>query len=265
MSIHQQSAANLYIPLKGATNFRDAGGHLTLRGGRMRLGMLYRSDALNALRKSDLAALSHLNIGQVVDLRTLGEQVARPDRLPGGVEYHFMPITLAWQDPFEVQRKLFSGNVAPGEFETDLSRSYGVVATLYCADFSRIFRLLLQPGSTSMLIHCTGGKDRTGMAVALIQSALGVPRETIFEGYLYSHPRRERTLWLLTTLIWGMSLLRTPPPRVRPLLEARRAYLQSFFDSIERQFGSVQAYLLQGLGLTQHELELLNEKMIEAA
>jgi len=264
MNTNQPSARNHYISLKGATNFRDAGGHLTASGGRTRMGMLYRSDALNALRKSDLAAMTRLNIRQVVDLRTVGEQEARPDRLPRGVEYHFFPITLAWQDPFEVQKKLVSGDVAPGEFEADLSRSYDEVVSRYITDFCSIFRLLLQPGASSTLIHCTGGKDRTGMAVALIQSALGVPREAIYQGYLYSHPRRDRTLWGLMALIWVASRLRTPPARVRPLLEARRPYLQSFFDSIDRQYGSVPAYLYQGLGLTPAELGLLNEKMVEA-
>jgi protein-tyrosine phosphatase len=251
-----------YIRLKGATNFRDAGGHLTNSGGRMRTGLLYRSDALNSLTKSDLAVLARLNLGQVVDLRTVGEQEARPDRLPRGVEYHFMPITLAWQNPFEVTKKLIAGRVAPGEFEADLSRSYGEVVTRYTGDFRRIFHLLLQPNAAPTLIHCTGGKDRTGMAVALIQSALGVDRETIFDGYLYSHPRRTSTLRRLTILIWAASLLRTPPSRVKPLLEARRSYLQVFFDSIDLQFGSLQGYLQQGLGLSSAELQQLQDRLV---
>ena len=230
----------------------------------MRSGLLYRSDALNRLTKSDLSLLARLKLGGVVDLRTVGEKEAHPDRLPLGVAYHFIPITLAWANPFEVQKKLFSGQVLPGEFEADLSQSYREVAARYSADFSRIFRLLLLPDSTPMLIHCTGGKDRTGMTVALVQSALGVPRDTIFNGYLYSHPRRNNTLRWLMLLIWVVSRLRTPPARVRPLLEARRLYLQSFFDSIETQFGTLQDYLEHGLGLSGLDLQQLQAKMVEA-
>ena len=67
------SDPDFYIQLQGATNFRDAGGHLTCSGGRMRSGLLYRSDALNRLTKSDLSLLARLKLGGVVDLRTVGE------------------------------------------------------------------------------------------------------------------------------------------------------------------------------------------------
>ena len=65
-------------------------------------------------------------------------------------------------------------------------------------------------------------------------------------------------------LIWVVSRLRTPPARVRPLLEARRLYLQSFFDSIETQFGTLQDYLEHGLGLSGLDLQQLQAKMVEA-
>ncbi len=230
----------------------------------MRLAQLFRSDALNQLSASDLVTVSRLGIRQVIDLRSQPEQQHDPDRLPPQVTCHFLPITLVWQDPFVVQKKLLSGDVRPGEFASDLVRGYSETPAAYAGVFAQIFRLLIQPDGLPALIHCTGGKDRTGMAMALIQSALRVPRQAIFDDYLTSNLRRELFIWRWTTLIWFASRLRTPPSRFRPLLETRRLYLQSFFENIEHRYGSVDAYLRQGLGLKSSELEILQEKLLEA-
>jgi protein-tyrosine phosphatase len=254
-----------FFPLNGASNFRDAGGCQAAGGRRMRLGQLFRSDALNKLSASDLAALSRLDIRQVIDLRSQPEQEHDPDRLPPQATYHFLPITLVWQAPFVLQKKLLSGDVRPGEFAADLVRGYSEIPVAYAGVFAQTFRLLLRPEGLPALIHCTGGKDRTGMAVALVQTALGVPRQSVFEGYLASNLRRELVIQRWTTLVWLASRLRTPPSHFRPLLETRGLYLQAFFESIERQYGSVDAYLRQGLGLQPFELELLKEKLLEDA
>jgi len=66
-------------------------------------------------------------------------------------------------------------------------------------------------------------------AVALIQSALGVPRQTIYEGYLTSNLRREIAIWRWTALVWFASRLRTPPSRFRPLLETSACLLAGLF------------------------------------
>jgi protein-tyrosine phosphatase len=257
------STSDHYYPLKGASNFRDAGGSLAADGRRLRLGRLFRSDALNNLSVSDQAALTRLGLRQVIDLRSQPEQQHDPDRLPAQASYHFLPITLVWQDPFVIQKKLLSGDVRPGEFAADLGRGYSETPSAYAGVFAQTFRILLEPDGMPALIHCTGGKDRTGMAVALIQSALGVPRQAIFEGYLTSNLRREIAIWRWTALVWVASRLRTPPSHFRPLLETRHAYLRAFFESIERQYGSVAAYLHQGMGLQPFELELLKEKLLE--
>ena len=259
------STGDQYYLFKGTSNFRDAGGCQADGGRRVRLGRLFRSDALNNLSASDLAAVNRLGIRQVIDLRSQPEQHHDPDRLPPEVSYHFLPITLVWQDPFLIQTKLLSGDVRPGEFASDLLRGYSETPSAYASVFAQTFRILLRPDGMPALIHCTGGKDRTGMAVALIQSALGVPRQTIFEGYLTSNLRREIAIWRWTALVWFASRLRTLPSHFRPLLETRHAYLQAFFESIERQYGSVDAYLRLGLGLQSSELERLKEKLLEAA
>ncbi len=258
-------AGDHYYHLKGASNFRDAGGSQAADGRRMRLGRLFRSDALNNLSASDLATMRSLGIRQVIDLRSQPEQEHGPDRLPPGATYHFLPITLVWQDPFVIQKKLLCGDVRPREFADDLRRGYTETPADYANVFAQTFRLLLQPEGLPALIHCTGGKDRTGMAVALIQSALGVPRQAIFEGYLTSNLRREIAIWRWAALVWFASRLRTSPSHFRPLLETRQAYLQAFFESIERQYGSMDAYLRLGVGLQSSELELLKEKLLEVA
>ena len=98
-------------------------------------------------------------------------------------------------------------------------------------------------------MHCTAGKDRTGFASALVLLTLGVPRETVFADYLLTNHYRERFQRLVMRWAPVVSLFRTRADDVRPLLEARRAYLETSLDAMEELHGSVDGYLEKALGV----------------
>jgi len=253
------------IELQGATNFCDAGGRLTQDGRRMRSGLIYRSDDLHALNKADLKALEGLPLRQVIDLRSQAERQALPDRLPAGTAYLHLPIHLVWQDPYEARRRLLRGRERPEQIFLDMKYSYQNIVVAHRADFKTLFELLERPERLPLLIHCTGGKDRTGMSVVLIQSALGVARQDIFVDYLTLRPRRKRALRRLSRLIWLASLTRTPPSTLVPLLEPHHDYLQAFFERIEALYGSVEDYIERELGVTPTRLDALRRQLTEEA
>jgi protein-tyrosine phosphatase len=125
------------------------------------------------------------------------------------------------------------------------------------ASYRQLFELLLQ-GRRRVLIHCAVGKDRTGVAAALILSALGVDRDTIMEDYLLTNqflPVDQELQRLLAR--YAQSGTAPAAEIMRPVLEARESYLTAAFAAIDEHFGSTSTYLREGLGLGESELDQL--------
>ena len=134
--------------------------------------------------------------------------------------------------------------------------------TNYAAQYTAMFERVADAANLPTLIHCTAGKDRAGFGAALLLLALGVPEATVFEDYLltnyYTRDVTESTL----TMIRLISLFRSHPDEVRPLFAARTEYLQAAFDAIDVKFGSVDAYLREGLGVTDAVRERLRATLL---
>jgi protein-tyrosine phosphatase len=142
--------------------------------------------------------------------------------------------------------------------------AYAGMPKLFAGFLASVFDRLSAPSSPVTLMHCTAGKDRTGFVCAMLLVALGVSRDDVFEDYLLSGKRRSPEE-LLQTLLGG-ELHRQPPKICAALLtmaDVREDYLGTALRSIERDFGSVEAYLVQAcrLGSTQWDrlrTQLLN-------
>ena len=81
-----------HIPMDGPQNLRDLGGFLNGAGKAVAWNKLYRADGLTHLSQRDLETFQKLNIRTIVDLRSLAEQEAMPDRIPEGVTYCACPM-----------------------------------------------------------------------------------------------------------------------------------------------------------------------------
>ena len=119
-------------------------------------------------------------------------------------------------------------------------------------------------------VHCSAGKDRAGWASALILRALGVPEETVMEDYLLSNDylaaSNEDTLAQVRTVVAGVQGVPEDDvdmSNLEALLEVRPEYLQAAFDAVDEQYGSFEAYLTDGLGLTQEEVDALRDDLLE--
>ena len=97
----------------------------------------------------------------------------------------------------------------------------------------------------------------------MILRTLGVPRETIFQDYLLTNPLtetdRERKLWAIRI----SSLFRTKREAVRPLLEARREYLEAAFAVIDSAYGGFDRYRREKLGVGDVERDVLRSLLLE--
>src|SRR5690349_17446093 len=165
--------------IDGAINLRDFGGYATEDGGEVRAGVLYRSGNTCDISPDGLAHLARrLGIRTVVDLRTDGERRrARSHFEPHGIRsVHEALDTGAGIDP-TLPLDVLVRSMATGTF--DWVELYWNVLHLNIERFARILTLLAEPGALPVLVHCAGGRDRTGVTAALIQATLGVRRADI--------------------------------------------------------------------------------------
>ncbi|WP_028463212.1 tyrosine-protein phosphatase [Nocardia sp. 348MFTsu5.1] len=246
--------------LSSVDNFRDLAGldagYVGIGNKHLNRGVIYRSNALIA-NDSDLATLGTLGITKVYDLRTAGEITpGKEDRLPAGVTRTWLP-TLAGDIAGQVsQLKTPADSVA---FMENMNRTFVTDAEVR-KSFTALFNDIAAT-SGAQVIHCTAGKDRTGWASAILQSLVGVSPQTIMSDYLltnqYSAASIERQLA-------GVEAARGPEARAlySPLLHVEASYLQAGLDQLKASYGSVQNYLLNGLGLDPQTIRTLVVKLV---
>jgi protein-tyrosine phosphatase len=177
------SGANLFDPrrrieLPGVLNLRDAGGYPVAGGGSVRWRTLFRSDALHRLDAAGAAALAGLGIKTVVDLRTKAEAGLAPSPVGGRVihlpllpDFQALPVPTVPESPG-------SG--------LDLSTIYRYFVDECGDNIATAITELTSDDAFPALVHCSAGKDRTGVVIALILAVLGVPDEIIAADYALS-------------------------------------------------------------------------------
>ena len=259
------SRGRRHLGLDGAENFRDLGGYPTDDGRRVAWGRLYRSGHLGRLTPSDVAAIARLRIRLVCDLRAASERADMTSRLPTGSppKVVTLPIDFPALEPGLVRRRLLGRDFAPGALAETVLAAYRAYVTDFAAPFGELLAALAEPDHVPALIHCNGGKDRTGFAAALVLLALGVPHTTIVEDYLLTNHLTRWTTRRRAWLTFLASRLRMRPREMRALLEARAPYLEAAFATMEARYGSVEGYLREALGVSDERRERLRAAFLE--
>ncbi|MEL7046804.1 MAG: tyrosine-protein phosphatase, partial [Pseudomonadota bacterium] len=129
-----------------------------------------------------------------------------------------------------------------------------------------VFDVLLgQPENGTVLLHCSGGKDRTGITTALILSALGVTRDDIEADFLMSNVQKQadKKAAEIAASVNEANGTSMTPEAVWPSLGIRADHLSTFYDSVSASYGSVDGYLRDGLGLTDEDLTRLRDLYLE--
>jgi protein-tyrosine phosphatase len=260
------------LGLEGALNARDLGGYRTADGRTVRSGVALRGDALHRATDADLAVLAALGVRHVIDLRGLNEVAENgEDRLPVGAELEAQPVfatdhdiyaslrdTLAAQDA-DAQREL----LGDGGAERMMVSMYGWFVTdpQIRARFAATVRALTRPERLPLFFHCTAGKDRTGWTAAIVLTALGVDRETVYADYLLTNERTDGLIGRILARLGTQGVMREPE-LMRPVMRADRTYLDAAFAAAAAGWPTFHAFLREGLGLTDVELEALRENLL---
>ncbi len=254
-----QTGATKVLGLQGAPNFRDLGGYATTDGRHVRTGLVFRSNALSALTQADEARIDQLHIVAEIDLRTVQERQQEPDRWlhkPFDI-YESPKPSLA-----PILRQLMPGVKDAATARHALQTFYAGMPDAYRTEFASLFRSLAA-GREPLLIHCTAGKDRTGVAAAILLSALGVPRQTVVADYkltekLLPPPDASATTSAGSAAIAksqaATALSRLPADAKAELWRSEDSFILAALRSIDSEYGSVDGYLRTGLGLSAAEI-----------
>ncbi len=250
--------------LQGAPNFRDLGGYVTEDGRRVRSGLLFRSDQLDRLSDADLATMEGLRLAYVVDLRTESERAREPDRLPRGAKPLILDVSADADGSLGGDMRKAQAEIAAGrgvELLEAANRDFVSLPSAQAA-YRALFALIADPETGPLAYHCTAGKDRTGWASAVLLSILGVPRERIFYDYLASNAYlAQKNAGILASL--KASGAPIDPAKLEPVLGVRPAYLESAFAEVDRVYGSMDAYVRKGLGLSDAQIGTVRRKYLE--
>lgn len=228
--------AHRHVPLEGACNVRDLGGLPTTDGRRTRRGVLYRSDTLAHLSPADHDRLQALALRAIVDLRTADERARAPDRLPENLPLALYNPGFIPRGNVEMFTAINSGQMGAEDAAQAMIGQYRNLTLDHFEEYRTFLSALLAPGQRPLLFHCASGKDRTGIAAAIILLAVDVPRDWIIQDYVISNYQR-RPIDLFTHGAAG--------PAVEQVMAADPRYIEAALRSMEEAFGSIDDYLAE--------------------
>ena len=233
---------------EGLLNSRDLGGYPTVDGRETRWGAVVRSDNLTPLTDAGRAALVAYGVRSIVDLRRPHEIEENPNPFaapgPHGIRYTNIPF----QDP-----------AAPGEAEPEtLALIYATMLDRFAPRVAAVMTAIAQEPDGGVLVHCAGGKDRTGLVSALVLSVAGVAPETVAADYAlsgeYLRPREE------AYLLNGPGE-RAERERIVARYSPKAEVMIETLDYLNGRYGGVEPYLLHA-GVSVGDIVSLRRRMV---
>ena len=260
---------------KAIINARDLGG-VRIGGRTVRPGRLLRTGHLHDATDADIARLrDRYDLRRIFDFRTLDEAAALPDRAVPGATYHALPT-------LDIEAERRSGAAIPAETWLDLpshivrmafspvvqQKARELYPSLVLSDFSQLqyaafLNMILDTPEGAILWHCSQGKDRTGIGAAFLLGALGADRETIVADFDRSNDCYRPLVERFCAEVERQGGGEREKDVVRAFMGVSTRNFCGALDLIDRQWGSLEAYILEQLGLLPEDLEALRTRYLE--
>ncbi len=273
------------LPIDGVINFRDLGGYTNRHGAQVKWGKVYRSAQLD--RPSDQGAeqLRNLGVKTVVDLRFSDESRKYPTQLTAVPN----ALMLSWHDEQNApsrhtersvqadSEKLIRGwrdsldSGDPAQVREAMRLNYPQKLYSHAAIYARMLHELIAD-TTPLVFHCAAGKDRTGVAAALILGLLKVDNQIIKEDYLVTQGQMGTLLnsWLAGGATdandyqdFQAKLLQHPRELIQPVFDADPSYIDTLLDYVDVQYQGFTGYAQQMLGFSDADLVRLQANLLE--
>ncbi|WP_223177705.1 tyrosine-protein phosphatase [Sphingobium sp. KCTC 72723] len=252
------------LPTKRIHNFRDYGGYTVRGGGRLRPAMLFRSGEHSKATTSDLALVDDLALKAMIDLRSLDERVAKPNRysVSSRAKILFSDSYIHARPPHEA---IMDVAATPQMVRARLLEYYRISPfkpeQINCL---RLYFSALIETDGATLVHCAAGKDRTGIAVALFHKIIGVEIGDIFADYLLTNEAGDLNDRIAS---FGYSVRAhlgddLSEETLRISLSVEEQYLNEMFKSIYIQHESIEEYFRKILKFDNCQIDYLMNKFV---
>ena len=237
------------IPLEGNFNTRDIGGYQTSNGGTVAWGKFVRSDGLHNLTAADQEKLIDYGIRTIIDLRHSGElsDFPNPFATRPEIDYHNISFFDGTLDPH-----------APLDDNLTMVDLYKLSLRQSQHTIKAVFDMLSEAETYPVLVHCTAGKDRTGITAAFALRLAGVPDETIITDY--GDTNRYLAPWVENIVTHFKNMGRDPGP-VQERLKAEPVWMAALLAHVDAEYGGVESYL-QSIGLKETQIDRIRAELL---
>ncbi len=244
--------------LPAVRNIRELGGIKARDGRHVRHGLLYRGSTLEGLTNEEQAAVDSLDLRCVLDLRAASEAAEHPEYVPAGAVYQRVA---GMYEPSGAEMDF--SPAAIGRMES-VGGAEDIMLTLYLTmarDNPALHALVehLVAGDAPLYFHCSAGKDRTGIAAALILTILGVPDKAIMENFLLTNRYRAE-------------LIDNPPDPLPPYLtdaqmwryanSVHGPHLRAVLSAMAPEGPAREAFLHSEYGLSPNDLASIRDRYL---
>ncbi len=264
MSAVVHSQGERVLPFAGIHNFRDYGDYPVAGGARVAARRLYRSAQHRDATPDDLLKVGALGLSTVIDLRGARERDAAPCPRPAGFDARviFTDEETAGLAPHLQAARDADG---PDGVRAAMCRGYAAMPFRpFLVSVMRDYFAVMATGEGPTLIHCAAGKDRTGLAVALLHGVLGMHRDDVMADYLLTNVAGH----VEARIEAGASVIRSQygttlsDAAIRALMMVEPIYLDAAFAGIVERHGSVEAYLRDELAVDGERGDMIRARLL---
>ena len=261
--MNDNSQYSRQLPLEGGINFRDLGGYRNNQGKTVKWRQLMRCGHLAQLTEADLELLSKIGVDKVHDFRRTEEQQQSPSQSVSATFIDDYQISIG--DISRFWEFLKDGILTDQSSHQLVVNSYRHCVNSIIPAYTRFMRELVDSQQGAHIFHCSAGKDRTGMAAALILGALDVPRETIIEDYLLTleYYNSDKLMDIIEGHLRDAGVKTWQRSWLIPYSSVHADNIIAFLDAIDQHYGSLRNYLIDALGLSIQDLQILQDKFLQ--
>lgn len=227
-----------HIRLAGTRNLRDVGGYPAGDGRQTRWRTLFRADALDQLPAGSQATLIDLGLRQAIDLRWTIEVESWPSVFHDSPTVRYLNFPLRDSSPAVIR---------------GFPEGYRTMIDERGAQLANVARALLEPDGLPAIVCCAAGVDRTGLAIAIVLTAVGVPADVVAADYAMS-----AACFANEGIESGLGDWRSGPVAI----DCRPEYMVGALDHISRRYGGAAAFLA-GHGLSDADVRGLRALLTE--
>ena len=242
-----------HYPFEGCFNFRDIGGYLNQDGKRVKKGLYFRAGRQDRMSDEDLSQLSDLKISTQIDLRRPDEVLEQGKGPLESMGANYINIAVIPEGGSDQLSRLVGDTAISG-------RRYLGYLEFGPTSWLRLFGILSDEDNLPVVLHCTAGKDRTGVSTAFLLSVLGVSRDVIEADYLLTNLDTERQAdFIEGTVGYPDGYDRK---KMIDVAGVPKDAMKDFLDGVELKWGSVIEYL-EKIGVTQEQMDMVRHNFLE--